>query len=118
MTAADQPTTEPSEHERRREVTDALYDVLDQFGPIDLGYDDTRALAERLTTALTALAPAPQPAADTETEVQWGVRRPNGTHFKASSRDGANRVIAGRGNGARVRRIATKTTTYTPWEEA
>lgn len=166
MTAADQPTTEPSApmmsgpghasfcgneapHKMHRHPEPDSYEVCSgREAPLETGLRIEHGWLVEETTGCTCaggteesaylheprcgltplqrlddlpgwpLAPAPQPAADTETEVQWGVRRPNGTHFKASSRDGADRVIAGRGDGTRVRRVATKTATYTSWEEA
>lgn len=84
QTAADQPTTEPSEAERGAALS-AAADLLmcraaDRYIQAQ---SDTRSLSEPYEDgyeqaiqdlrAEAALAPAPQPAADT-VEVQWGVR--------------------------------------------
>ena len=40
--------SQPAPEVSLKDVADAAYDVLDQHGPTDLGYDETRALAARI----------------------------------------------------------------------
>lgn len=128
-TAADQPTTEPSEVETaesdvRKAVDRAVGEVLFNVSNdprkaqgLLLGVD-TGPLREKVVDAVLAvLAPAPQPAADTEIQVQWGVRYRTGRVKELSSesaaRDHAKAVAAvGFTDPTVVKQRRT------PWEEA
>lgn len=101
--SADQPTTEPS----------AYYCGV--HGDLLAAPRSVRC-AEAPAGHEYTLAPAPQPAVDTETEVQWGVRFDDGEEEGLASEQHANSTAAAHEGSARIRRTAT--TTYTPWEEA
>lgn len=111
-TAADQPATEPS----AREVVES--EVWAWLNRHDAPWSPSRLKVLDLTDAIEkALASAPQPAADTETEVQWGVReRPLVHGVTLLSTEDDARGLARRDHGVVVTR--TVTTTTTPWEEA
>lgn len=119
----DQPTTEPSV-ERVKAAARTLNlngwtcdGGSDEPGNYDECEDCQRccdALARAALRSAAAVAPAPQPAADTE--VQWGVRREDGSvapwGANKPSQDYLDRYH--RPGLVPVRRTAT----YTPWEEA
>lgn len=124
--AADQPTTEPSARQ-------AIIDALDEQGafcgtcgrqpgdPVEDCKDCAEVLgkyADALLVVLARVAPllalAPQPAADTETEVQWGVRVENGQIVDWGDIEPPPAVL-GQGR-TKVKQHVTRT--VTPWEEA
>lgn len=135
MTAADQPTAEPSEAAVRAAARTLNLNGWtcdggsDEPGNYDECEDCQRccdALARAALRSAAELgkwgrritsAPAPQPAAATETEVQWGVReRPLVHGVTLLSTEDDARGLARRDHGVVVTR--TFTTTTTPWKEA
>lgn len=126
--AADQPTTEPSamdllvKHallwaEHWKESIKPDYSEQMTTAEVDERDQEVRDVAALIERGL--LAPAPQPGADTETEVQWGVRGSLGDQSDEvvkGQEDSARRYVKRTGEGTVMTRI--KTTTYTPWEEA
>jgi len=119
--AVDQPTTEPSAVERVADllIEHSRYRIEDCYcGWADLGKSHAAHVAQALADA-GLLAPAPQPAADTETEVQWGVRYPSDHIDEASSEEAARDRVYGHARDGFIGLVAVKrTATYTPWEEA
>lgn len=124
MTAADQPTTEPSapwadepttwiEDDHFPDKVKVCQGTRASSSAIRIPRDAVPLLIEQLTAAL---APAPHPAADTETEVQWGVRSETGVRGVVSRAqdEGAARSVALMFGATPVRRTVTKTR----WESA
>lgn len=70
MTAWDQPTTEPSAE--RESLVQRMAEAIDgaDWGPHEPGWVRLDRQAEAAADVAQSLTPAPQPAADTETEVR------------------------------------------------
>lgn len=121
MTAADQPTTEPIapwadepttwiEDDHFPDKVKVCQGTRASSSAIRIPRDAVPLLIEQLT----ALAPATQPAADTETEVQWGVRSDETGEVVKGWHDSALRHVTRTGEGTLMKR----TVTTTRWEEA
>lgn len=126
-TAADQPPAEPSEaaalvqqvrHALSRQAEPMRYAALDY--PVT-AVPMARAL-EVLDGIEKSLAPAPQPAADTDTEVQWGVRGMVAGRVVIEgpmSKFQAEGHLGERGASTfRTSAVVSRTATYTLWEDA
>lgn len=140
MTAADQPTTEPSEGTDWQETAQVLarairtgdmsevQERLDALAPAPQPAADQQCTAcdgrgDEGSTYMnsgkcqTCHGTGTQPAADTETEVQWGVReRPLVHGVTLLSTEDDARGLARRDHGVVVTRTVAMTTTR--WEEA
>lgn len=123
MTAADQPTTEPSgavKHLVPPHSRTALCGVPMPEGTWTESPRFTRNPENR--TCPACIAPAPQPAADNETEVQWGVRgmvAGQAVIEGPMSKFQAEGHLGERGASTfRTSAVVRRTATYTPWEEA
>lgn len=121
MTSADQPTTEPSamdllvKHallwgEHWKESIKPDYSEHMTTAEVDERDQEVRDVAALIERGL--LAPAPQPAADTETEVQWGVRLDNGVVVPFTTQERATQAVRDCPPGVVVKQYRT------PWEEA
>lgn len=108
-----EPTTEPSAVER---VLAYMNEWCVDFESVLAEIPEGRRaehLAE-IVRIIQSLAPAPQPAADTETEVQWGVRSDETGEVVKGWHDSALRHVTRTGEGTLMKR----TVTTTRWEEA
>lgn len=120
QTAADQPTTEASapwadepttwiEDDHFPDKVKVCQGTRASSSAIRIPRDAVPLLIEQLT----AHAPAPQPAADTETEVQWGVRvDATGVVVPFTTQERAAQALRALPFGVLVTR------TVTSWEEA
>lgn len=144
MTAADQPTTEPSAVERawddgaRAALRSEGYEVTDHAAvlasnPHRLAPAPQPAADQQCTACdgrgdegstymnsgkcQTCHGTGTQPAADTETEVQWGVRYPDGKVVTLLGGGKPSRGYVDEFHGPGLA-IVCCTGTYTPWEEA